>query len=209
MASLNNQRYLITPSLLNSWLYIWTCVDGLEENEDDEVCLEDKISQKQSEAFESFLKYLKKEKIEPNKFMIEGIQFEKDTYDGKTCFSEIVKDGAFQIVGKKEVKIDGIDFLMYGKLDVLKGGVIYDIKRVWKYKLNKYVKSAQHGFYLDLFENAKMFKYLIWDGRKPHYEIYHRGEYVRTEELIHLFIVWLRKNKLLKVYKEFWKCKEY
>ena len=198
--------YLITPSLLNAWGWIWECTKSVKENEKDTMCLEDKISVAQDKAFDDFIKALYREKVEPNQYMLEGIKFEDETYKGNTCFSEEVKNGAFQIVGKKQVEVDGMKFLMYGRLDVLKGGVIYDIKRVWKYSLPKYKNSYQHGFYFDLFGSAKKFTYLIWDGNKPHRETYFRDEVERTEEVIHLFIKWLRENGLLKLYKEKWKC---
>lgn len=209
MENLNKDTYLITPSLLNSWLWIWNCEDSVRENENDSICLEDKQEDARNKAFDDFIKTLNREEFEPNQYMLEGLKFEDETYKGKTCFSEIVKDGAFQIVGKKEVEVDGLNFLMYGRLDVLKGGVIYDIKRVWRYTRPKYRKSSQHGFYLDLFENAKKFTYLIWDGNNPHYETYYRDETIPTIEMIHLFIKWLKENGLLGLYKKNWKCKIY
>lgn len=206
---MNNDLYLITPSLLNAWGWIWECEKSVKVSETDLMCIEDKVSVAKEKAFDDFIKALYREKTEPNTYMLEGIKFEEDTYDGKTCFSETVKNGAFQIVGKKEVKVDGLNFLMYGRLDVLKGGTIFDIKRVWKYSLPKYNNSYQHGFYLDLFGNAKKFTYLIWDGYKPHKETYFRDEVKSTTEVIHLFIKWLKENGLFGVYKEKWKCIRY
>lgn len=206
---MNNELYLITPSLLNAWGWIWECEKNVKTAESDTVCFEDKVSIAKEKAFDDFIKALYREKTEQNTYMLEGIRFEDETYKGNTCFSETVKNGAFQIVGKKEVKVDGMNFLMYGRLDVLKGGTIFDIKRVWKYSLPKYNNSYQHGFYLDLFGNAKKFTYLIWDGYKPHKETYFRDETKRTTEVIHLFIKWLKENGLLGVYKEKWKCIKY
>ena len=142
-ATASNRRYLITPSLLNSWAYIWTCVDGVREAESDKVCLEDKKADAQEKALQDFLKTLNREPIEDNFFMRQGREFEDACYRGETCVSPIIKGGAYQIVGTKDITIDGIRFLMYGRLDVLKGGIIYDIKRVMKYVPQKYLKSYQ------------------------------------------------------------------
>lgn len=202
----SSERYLITPSLLNSWGWIFNCVDGITSNENDKISLEDKIHDAQLKAKEDFIRALKREPSEPNEYMLAGIQFEKDTYDGKTCFSKIVEGGCFQIVGKKNVTIGGMNFLMYGKLDVLKGGTIYDIKRVWKYTRPKYSKSFQHGFYLELFERANKFEYLIYDGNNPHYEQYYPSECEKMEVVIKLFIDWLEAEGLLEIYKKYWKC---
>lgn len=198
---------LITPSLINSWLYIWQCRDGVKEYEKDEMCLEDKKDKASEEAREEFLNYLNRLPSEPNEYMLRGIQFEQDCYDGKTEVSPIIEGGAFQIAGSKRVVVDGQPFLMYGRLDVLKGGTIYDIKRVSRYSLPKYAKSAQHRFYLDLFPRANKFTYLIYDGAKLHTETYYREQCVPTESLIHQFMSWLKANGLFEIYEEKWKAK--
>lgn len=149
-SALNDDCYLITPSLLNSWGYIWNCEETVREAESDEVSFEDKVSIAQEKAYQEFLKTLNREPVEQNQYMLDGIQYEQDCYDGKTEASPIIENGQFQIVGKKNVQIDGLNFLMYGRLDVLKGGVIYDIKKVVRYNLGKYKKSYQHAFYLSL-----------------------------------------------------------
>lgn len=198
---------LITPSLLNSWLYIWQCRDNVRESENDEACLEDKKDEASEKAKAEFLDYLNKVPREPNEYMLQGIQFEKDCYDGKTELSPIIQGGAFQISGSKRVEVDGQAFLMYGRLDVLKAGTIYDIKRVVRYSRPKYSKSSQHRFYLDLFPSADRFTYLIYDGAKLHKETYCREECIPTESLIAEFAKWLKENGLFEVYKEKWTAK--
>lgn len=203
----NKRRYLITPSLLNSWAYIWNCADGVQEKEGDEICLEDKKSEASEKALQDFLKTLKREPSEPNFFMKQGIEFEDACYRGETCVSPIIKGGAYQIVGMKDVTIDGIDFLLYGRLDVLKGGIIYDIKRVMKYAPQKYLKSYQHGFYFELFPNAYEFQYLVYDGNALHRETYYRDQCVDLREVIREFMKWLKDNGLLKLYFDKWVSK--
>lgn len=201
----SNETYLITPSLLNAWAYIWESANSVKESENDIMSIEDKKTEAQEKAKQDFLKTLNRIPSEPNEYMLAGIEFEKQCYEGNTCISPIIKGGCYQIVGKKNVTIDGMNFLMYGRLDVLKGGTIYDIKRIRKYNLGKYKWSYQHGFYLDLFPRAYKFEYLAYDGNKLHHEVYYREECQSTIEAIKNFINWLKKNDLLNLYKEKWK----
>lgn len=204
----NNEEYLVTPSLLNSWGNIWECQKYVREAQNDEISLEDKIEIARNKAVEEFITTLKRIKTEPTEAMIKGIQFEDECYEGKTCISPIIENGCYQIVGTKRVKVNGMNFLMYGRLDVLKGGVIYDIKRTRQYSIQKYLSSYQHGFYLDLFERAYKFQYLAYDDKdKLHYENYYRDEYEPTINVISRFINWLKDNDLLDLYKENWKSK--
>lgn len=199
---------LITPSLLNSWLYIWLSRDNVKESANDAICLEDKQDLAMQKAYDEFIGTLHREQTPPNENMLRGIQYEDDCYKGLTDVSPIIKGGAFQIVGKKNVVVDNVPFLMYGRLDVLKNGIIYDIKRVTRYATQKYLHSAQHGFYLDLFPNASQFTYLAFDGNKLHQETYYRGQYKPTEAILSDFIQWLRENNLWDVYASLWASKK-
>ena len=199
---------LVTPSLLNSWLYIWLSRDNVKESANDAICLEDKQDLAMQKAYDEFLGTLQREQTPPNENMLRGIQYEDDCYKGLTDASPIIKGGAFQIVGKKNVVVDNVPFLMYGRLDVLKNGIIYDIKRVTKYATQKYLHSAQHGFYLDLFQDASQFTYLAFDGNKLHQETYYRGQYKPTEAILSDFIQWLKENNLWDVYASLWAYKK-
>ncbi len=206
---MSEERYLVTPSLLNSWNYIWLCQENVRESEKDTISLEDKKSDAMQKAKEEFIKVLNREKSESNEYMKKGIIYEEETYKGNTRASKEVEGGAFQIVGTKETEVDGIKFLMYGRLDVLKGGEIIDIKKVVRYSPPKYFNSSQHQFYFELFTKAKKFRYLIDDDVKLHQETYYRSKNEREiEELwISPMIRWLIQNDLFELYKEKWKCK--
>ena len=203
-ATASSERYLITPSLLNSWAYMWDCADGVKEKENDTICLEDKKVLAQEKAFNEFIKTLNREPIEDNFFMKQGRDFEEECYQGNTCVSPIIKGGAFQISKAKDVSINGMNFVLYGRLDVLKGGIIYDIKRVMRYAPQKYFKSYQHGFYLELFDNAYEFDYLVYDGTQLHIETYYRDQCVDLKEVIKTFMIWLEEHRLLDTYKAKW-----
>lgn len=199
---------LVTPSLLNSWLYIWQSREGVKESASDAICLEDKQDLAMQKAYGEFLDTLNKKKTPPNEYMLRGMKYEDDCYKGLTDASPIIQGGAFQIVGKKNVVVDGIPFLMYGRLDVLKNGTIYDIKRVSRYATQKYLHSAQHGFYMDLFPDATKFTYLAFDGAKLHQETYYRDQCKATEAILSDFIQWLRENNLWDVYERLWASKK-
>lgn len=197
---------LVTPSLLNSWGYIYLAPMNVREAENDTICIEDKAEILREKATEDFLKTLNRIPSEPNEAMQKGIDFERDCYLGKTPISPIIKGGAFQIVGKKETEINGEKVLLYGRLDVLKNGTIYDIKRVRQYKVQKYAKSYQHGFYMDLFQEANEFTYLVYDdNEKLHQETYYRGQYKPTECVVSEFFDWLKEYDLWETYKRFWR----
>lgn len=204
----NKTRLLITPSLLNSWGYIWWAREAVKEAESDEISIDEKRDLASQKAYEDFLKALNREKSEPNEFQLRGIKYEEDTYKGLTDASSYVMGGTFQISGQKEVRVNGERFLMYGRLDCLKGGTIYDIKRVGRYAPGKYSKSYQHGFYMELFPRAKNFIYLAYDGDKLHLEQYFPDECKPTSEAIASFVSWLRENGLYGTYAEKWKSKE-
>lgn len=205
----NATPFLVTPSLLNSWAYIFLASQNVREAASDAMCLEDKADQASERAKEEFIDTLKKVEKPPNEAMQKGIDFERECYLGNTPISPIIEGGAFQIVGKKNVIIDDIPVLLYGRLDVLKNGTIYDIKRVRQYKAQKYLKSYQHGFYLDLFEEASTFTYLAYDdGEKLHQETYYRGQYIPTETVVKEFFGWLKINNLWEIYEEHWKSKK-
>lgn len=199
---------LVTPSLLNSWLYIWLSRANVKESANDEICLEDKQDLAMRKAYAEFLDTLQRKQTPPNESMLRGMEYEADCYKGLTDASPIIQGGAFQITGKKNVVVGNVPFLMYGRLDVLKNGVIYDIKRVTRYATQKYLNSAQHGFYMDLFPDATQFTYLVYDGARLHQETYYRGQCKPTEAILSDFIQWLRENDLWDVYERLWASKK-
>lgn len=197
--------YLITPTLLNSWNYIFKAQGDRAD-----------------EAYEQFVSMLKREKFEPNKYMLEGIEFEKKCIQGEVDgISEIIENGAFQVSGSKPITVDKTDYLLYGRIDVLKSGVIYDIKKNQKYSVGKYFDSYQHHIYMELIPEAKKFVYLIGTnaskakkqetGREYDIftEVYDRDECNDLENAIRFFTNWLEMNGLLEIYKKNWEAKRY
>jgi hypothetical protein len=158
-------KYLITPTLINSFQYY----------------IEDEFKSP-ADSRADFLKTLSKEKFKPTEAMQKGIDFEADIkakcdgyilLDGEenpnyetVCgeITGIVKDGLWQQTCKKELKIGNQEFLLYGKIDVIKRDTIYDIKYTSNYELGKFLGSAQHLIYLYCTGLSK-FKYLISNGK--------------------------------------------
>jgi hypothetical protein len=123
--------------------------------------------------------------------------------------SAIVKDAQFQVVAQSSVIIDGIEYLLYGRLDALKAGVIYDIKFTSKYAVGKYYGSAQHPMYLELVPEASEFVYLVSNGSRIWQERYKRGvdNISNIRDTIAEFTAYLRDAGLWELYAENWVSK--
>ena len=173
-------KYLITPTLINSYQYYIN--DGFKSPADSRA---------------DFLKTLSKEKFEPTEAMQKGIDFENDIK--KLCdnilldkkenidyevicndIATIVKDGLWQETCKKELKIGNQEFLLYGKMDVIKRDTIYDIKYTSNYELGKFLGSAQHLIYLYCTGLPK-FKYLVSNGKDFWIEDYFNNVNIENE----------------------------
>ena len=128
---------------------------------------------------------LNKVEIEPNEAMIKGRQFEDDIYDctqGKPtpdgeygrCVAEIadtVYGGNWQETVSSWITVNGIDFLLYGRTDVIKRDWIYDIKFGKNYDIGKYQYSIQHDLYMYC-TGLQKFAYLISNGKEVWREDY-------------------------------------
>lgn len=211
----------ITTTLLNQWQNIWDCEDYLYYNEDTStISYEEALENHRDKAYKEFVDVLNRIPIEDNIYMQKGREFEDEVCnDREDVFSPIVKNGAFQVTVKKNVMIDGEECVLYGVLDVLKAGRIYDIKRISKpYKSTapKYIKSHQHAMYLYLVPEAIDFTYLIGDANieskdetKRLEESHHIEHYKREncEDIIKVcttFIRWLKSMGLFGIYKQKW-----
>jgi hypothetical protein len=142
--------------------------------------------------------------------MQRGLDFEKDCYNGLVPdISKVIRDGAFQVYVEKQIKVDDLDVKLVGVLDCLKEGVIYDIKRVNQYDLQKYYQSYQHQMYFELIEDADKFVYLVAAGTNNEYVSFYQEEYTRADQIditkvISNFYKFLRDNKLWETYIKNW-----
>lgn len=172
-------------------------------------------------TLEDFIKVLNKEQFEPTESILKGFEYEKYMQENY----EETKNGSYQVKVSKEYK----DYLLYGILDCLKGGIIYDYKYTKNYEVGKFFNNHQTLMYLEMVPEAKKMVYLITnkfekiehpdinfkDIAKVEYEVgdIFKEEYTKDlfpetiESVLHKFIEWLKAYNLYGLYTEKWKCK--
>lgn len=201
---------LITQTLLGAWTY---ALDAREEV--------------QEEAYQSFLDTLHKLPRETTPEMQNGIDFEDEVYkaawgkerephpmweEGIRKVSKILYRAPTQIRLSRPLTADGEELLLYGVLDAMKAGSIYDVKFLNKSfgsadLAGKYLHSPQHPAYLYLAPEALDFTYLVSDGQDLYTERYTRRMTRPIQEIASEFIRFLRVSGLMDVYLEKWKAK--
>ena len=201
-------RYLMTHSLLSSWLY------AIKENP-----FEDAASERDPLA--EFMQTLRREPTPTNEAMQNGIDFEDLVtaivagkgdpnhrwYGAASKIAAIVGGGVLQYRARKEVCVGGLTLVLYGRLDALLAGGIYDIKFSKGYDRGKYFDSTQHPTYLELVPEAEHFTYLVSNGTDVWQEKYRREETPSIFLVISDFLDWLTARDLLGLYQEKWLAK--
>lgn len=198
------ERYLVTHSLLSSWLY------ALKENPYEDMTTE-------KDYLQEFLTVLRREPTEVTDAMRNGNEFEDlvtnilsgEADESHPWYAAARKaagmvGGLAQYKAKAETTIDGIRVLMYGRLDWLRAGVIYDTKFSKSYDRGKYLTSTQHPMYFALIPEATEFVYVVCNGTDVWTETYRRDEAADIREIISCFFTWLKDNDLFELYKEKW-----
>lgn len=208
------ERYLITQSLVSAWAYTFDCF---------EICEED--------AMQDFLRTLRREEGTETEAMRNGKDFEREVYleaagyhrtphpkwePGIKAVAQVIQGAPVQVKCSRPLEVDGESFLVYGILDALKAGVIYDVKFKNKPFSNsesdpgvygKYLSSAQHPFYFHIVPEAYEFQYLLSDGTELYIETYRRVDVRSAESIISEFMRSIRGMGLLDLYKEKWQAK--
>lgn len=204
------ERYLITQSLLSSWLYVHSCWEGCEDD-----------------AMADFLSTLRREPKPETEAMADGKAFEDDVYRiaagqlhadnskweyGAQAIASFIRGSQFQVKASRELNTCGMTFLVFGILDALRAGTIFDVK--YKVKsfgsldlAGSYLDSPQHPFYFYIVPEAKEFCYLVSDGSDLYMERYTPDETQTAESLITEFIQFLISANLLDEYKKYWIAK--
>ena len=172
-------------------------------------------------TLEDFIKILNKEEFEPSESILKGFEYEKYMQEN---FEETL-GGAYQVKVSKEHG----DYLLYGIIDCLKGGIIYDYKYTKNYEVGKFFNNHQTLMYLEMVPEAKKMIYLITnkfdetkysdanlkDIEKIEYAVgdIYREEYTKDmfpetiDSILHKFEEWLKQYNLFDLYTEKWKCK--
>ena len=175
-------------------------------------------------TLEDFIKVLNKEEFEPTENILKGFEYEKYMQEN---YKE-TKGGAYQVKVSKEYG----DYLLYGIIDCLKSGIIYDYKYTQNYDVGKFFNNHQTLMYLEMIPEAKKMIYLITNKFEKeiatpavplNYE--YNGEYEykvgeifkeeytkdlfpeTMESVLHKFENWLKQYNLFDLYTEKWKCK--
>ena len=207
-------RYLITQSLLSSWLYVFDCFDGCEDS-----------------AMEAFLHTLRREPEdlddEQRQRIQNGIDFEQAVYaeasgqlraphpkweHGICEIAAFLKGAQFQVKVYREIEVAGITFLVYGILDALREAVITDVK--FKNKsfgsldlAGDYLNSPQHPLYFFMVPEARLFRYMVSDGQDLYIEQYEPGDCPSAADLILQFVQFLKANNLMDTYLQHWQAR--
>ena len=173
-------------------------------------------------TLEDFIKVLNKEEFEPTESILKGFEYERYMQENY----EETLNGAYQVKVSKEYG----DYLLYGIIDCLKGGIIYDYKYTKNYEVGKFFNNHQTLMYLEMVPEAKKMVYLITnkfekteypdlnfkDVSNIEYEVgdVFREEYTKDmfpetiDSILHKFENWLKQYNLFELYTEKWKCKE-
>lgn len=172
-------------------------------------------------TLEDFIKVLNKEQFEATENILKGFAYEKYMQEN---YSETL-GGAYQVKVSKEYG----DYLLYGIIDCLKGGIIYDYKYTANYEVGKFFNNHQTLMYLEMVPEARKMVYLITnkfekieyadnnfkDIKSVAYDIgdifieeYTKDLFPETiESVLYKFIAWLKAYNLYDLYTEKWKCK--
>ena len=198
-------RYLMTHSLLASWLY------AMKENPYEDATTE-------RDPYAEFLQVLQREPTPTTEAMQKGIDFEnlvtnivngtgdsKDRwYDAARKVAGYVRGGILQYKARRIITVRNVELVLYGRLDCLKAGVIQDIKFSGSYDRGKYFSSTQHPTYFEIVPEAKSFVYLVSNGSEVWTERYSREETPSILPTISEFLEWLDALELAPLYKEKW-----
>lgn len=222
-------RYLVTQSLLSAWNYMFDCFEGYEDEAREEFM--HALRREKGEQSEAMLKGIAFENLcysivdgtfrpgselsgpcNPNSGELMEYQVYPFGYQGACKVAEFIKGAPVQVKAQREITVDGIDFLVYGILDALKAGTIYDVK--FKNKsfgsldlAGDYLNSPQHPAYFYIVPEASEFKYLVSDGFDIYIETYRREDTAFIGDIIREFIESVTSMGLLELYKEKWQAK--
>lgn len=230
-------RYLITQSLLSAWNYVYDCFEGCEEDameaflrqlrrEPEDLDEEQQKNIQNGRDFEALVTDIATGRFVPE-FETDGTTNKSSYGDGELMgykkypkwfraaseIAALLKGAQFQVKAKREITVGGFTFLVYGVLDALCAGTIYDMK--FKNKsfgsidlAGNYLNSPQHPFYFYLVPEAREFLYLVSDGSDLYIERYTPEETQPAESLITSFVNYLNSSGLMAEYKEHWRAKE-
>ena len=163
---------------------------------------------------EDFLQTLNRLPTPSNESIEKGFMFEK--WCEENCLE--VQGRVFQYAEKKQININGMKFLLYGRMDCIKAGVIYDFKYTGNYECGKYYGNVQTPAYFELLPEALEMKYIITNKCETLFrmesednneltigtiftERYTREEITHISSYILEFMNWLEFHGYMELYK--------
>ena len=127
-----------------------------------------------------------------------------DWYEAAEKVAQVVKDAPLQVKASREIQVNGMTILLYGRLDSLKAGVIRDVKFSAGYERGKYIDSTQHPTYFEVVPEAIRFEYIISNGREVWTEAYTREDTRSIIPVISDFLYWLQDTGNMEIFTEKW-----
>lgn len=217
----------ITKTLIESWAYTFDCMEEFaDEAMADFLATLKREPHEPSEAMiagtnfenlcyriasgENVVETILLDTVNPVTGEVNESRKFPDNYDGARKIANIITGGQIQVPVSCDLTVAGQDFWLYGICDVVKAGVIYDVKfRTTSLGSSdvygKYLHCSQHPLYLQALPEARRFDYLVSDGRDLYVESYDRNLIEPAEVHIRNFWAWLHtKPELLEIYKEKW-----
>lgn len=197
--------YSITPSLLGSWEWYLNAEGDREESAEAE-----------------FLASLRKEKVAPNEDMQAGIDFENRVeavcmgkpvsfLEGpgyERCVREVadmVAGGTWQVNTSQTITVNGVTFWLHGRMDVLKGPWIYDLKFSKTFDVGKYRDAPQTLAYPACEPGPLGIRYVVCDGSRVFVDQYRREDIAPVEGLLADFWNWMQGHpRFLEPYLVNW-----
>jgi hypothetical protein len=213
-------KYLLTQSLISACNYRYS----------DFGKYGDRAEEYEEKAQADFLSALRRERTPTTEAQQRGIDFEELVVrlaeekpilstnfeydvpawemwiDSANQIADVVRGGQFQASLSAPTTVRGVDLLLYGRLDCLKAGIIYDIKFTGSYDYGKFTDSVQHPMYFELVPEADEFTYLVSDGKYTYTETYRRQDTRPAKYIIDDFLATLEREGLMPLYREKWEA---
>jgi len=211
-------KFLITPSLINSWTWY---LDSPEPNLDEFKAVlrrertPDNEAMQKGRAFETRVRVAcgdyeptESEKADLEATCPEGNELTDEYMNTVDEIADIVRGGAWQVSASKTIQVFGHDIVLYGRMDVLKGPWVFDIKFSHSYEIGKYLHSAQTKMYLALVPEVLGIRYLVSTGKVVAEDYYRRESVEPIENDVRDFLSWLKDRKdLFDLYVQNWQSK--
>lgn len=180
-------------------------------------------ARKRNGGYQEFVNDLKRKNRKPNKAMLDGIQFENMVNAAArgteidqahkwhlpvSEMSRIIKGAQQQVMLYRDIRVDGVNFVIRGTLDYLMAGRIYDCKMSKGYRVGQYLESPQTPFYFYLVPEAYKFTYLVSDGKYLYQESYAPDDVLTAEQVIRQFMGFLDRHNLVDIYAKYWRIND-